>query len=112
MIWPAMVFNLCVGLLFAAYLLRAVRRFERRADAILAKMDQYDFQSQHKFELAREEIRASMRAKVDHAIAETVERFQAAGGKLPVPSSGGAGSAITSPTGTGVTTFVPNTLES
>lgn len=70
MIWPSMLFNICVGLLLAAYLLRAVRRFERRADAIMAKMDEAHAESMRKYDIARDEIRASMRARVDQMIAE------------------------------------------
>lgn len=70
MIWPAMLFNLCVALLGAAYLLRTVRRFERRADEIMAKMDEADAASERKFNAARDEIIASLRAKTDLAIAE------------------------------------------
>jgi len=76
-----MLFNLCVGLLLAGYLLRAVWRFERRADAIMAKLDQahearmarlneaYETELR-KYDTARDEIRASMRTQVDRAIAE------------------------------------------
>ncbi len=74
MIWPGLVFNLCIGLLFAGYLLRAVRRFERRVDAIIAKLDESDAESQRKYDAARDEIRDSMRAQVDRAIADMVSR--------------------------------------
>jgi hypothetical protein len=70
MIWPAMLFNLCMALLFAGFLLRAVRRFERTADAIIAKLNEDDAESQRKFDAARDEIRASMRVATDQAIAE------------------------------------------
>jgi hypothetical protein len=70
MIWPAMLFNLCIALLFAGFLFRAVRRFERRVDAIIAKLNEDDAESQRKFDAARDEIRASMRAATDRAIAE------------------------------------------
>ncbi len=70
MIWQPMLFNLCVGLLLAGYLLRAVRRFERTADRIMTKIDQWHAEELHKFDIARDEIRASMRAQVDRAIAE------------------------------------------
>ncbi|MCI0701938.1 MAG: hypothetical protein L0241_12725 [Planctomycetia bacterium] len=79
--WSGMVFNLCVALVLAAYLLRAVRRFERRADEIMAKLDQQaasftaELDQQHeenmgKYDIARDEIRDSMRTQVDAAIAE------------------------------------------
>lgn len=81
MIWPAMLFNLCVGLLLAGYLLRGVRRFERRADAVMAKLDArhaarmarldaWADAEEAKYDIARNEIRASMRAQFDAAIAE------------------------------------------
>jgi hypothetical protein len=76
-----MLFNLCVGLLLAAYLLRGVRRFERRADALMAKfverhlaisakLERNHQEEMRRFDIAREEIKASMRARVDRAIAE------------------------------------------
>jgi RNA processing factor Prp31 len=74
MIWPAMLFNLCVGLLFAAYLLRGVRRFERRVDSIIARMDAADAASQARYDAARDEMRASLRAQVDRAVAEMQAR--------------------------------------
>jgi hypothetical protein len=80
MIWPAMLFNLCIGLLFAAYLLRAVCRYEHRVDAIMAKLDQDEELSIRKWEAARDEIRASMRAQTDQVIARmqtTIEKFRA-----------------------------------
>src|SRR5579872_4295600 len=80
MIWPAMLFNLCVGLLCAAFLFRAVHRYERRADAIMAKLDQDQELSIRKWDEARMEIRASMRAQTDEAIASmqaTIEKFRA-----------------------------------
>lgn len=81
MIWPAMLFNLCVGLLLAGYLLRGVRRFERRADKVLAKIDRWHAEQvakieraygeeRRKYDVARDEIKASLRAKVNRAIAE------------------------------------------
>ena len=68
--WPSVVFNLCVGLLLAGLLLRRVRLFERRMDAIMARFDEADAASQRAFDRTREEIRASMRAQVDATIAE------------------------------------------
>ena len=65
MFWPPFVFNLCIGLLLAAYLLRAVRRFERTADRIMTKIDQWHAEELRKYDVARDEIRASMRAQVD-----------------------------------------------
>ncbi len=70
MFWPPFVFNLCVGLLLAAYLLRAVRRFERRADAVMAGLDRWEAEEFRKYDIAEAEIKASMRAKGDAAIAE------------------------------------------
>jgi hypothetical protein len=81
MIWPGLLFNLGMGLVFAAYLLRAVRRFDRRADALMARLDrEYEaylarLDREHeaylaKYDTARDEIRASLRAKTDRAIAE------------------------------------------
>jgi hypothetical protein len=70
MIWPGMLFNLCVALLFTAYLLRGVRRYERRADAIMAKLDCEHQAQLQKYDALRDEIRASMRSQVDEAIAE------------------------------------------
>ncbi|MBA4063474.1 MAG: hypothetical protein C0501_07130 [Isosphaera sp.] len=81
MIWPGLLFNLCVGLLLAAYLLRAVRRFERTADAVMARLDREHAErmarldrehaeEMRKYSVACEEIRASLRAQTDRAIAE------------------------------------------
>lgn len=81
MIWPTMLFNLCVGLLLAGYLLRGVRRFERRVDAIMAKLDErhaermarldrLHAEEMRKYDTARDEIRESMRSQVDAAIVE------------------------------------------
>jgi hypothetical protein len=70
MVWPAMLFNLCVGLLCAAFLFRAVRRYERRADAIMAKLDREEELSIQRWDVARAEIIVSMREKIDRAIAE------------------------------------------
>jgi hypothetical protein len=70
MIWPAMLFNLCVGLLLAGFLLRAVRRYERRADKVMAGLDAAHAEDMRKYDIARDEIRASMRRKVDQAVAE------------------------------------------
>lgn len=87
MFWPVMVFNLCVGLLFAAYLLRAVRRFERCADAIMAKLEQDEELSIRKWEAARNEIRDSMKKETDRSIARmqvTIEKFRAMVNAEPV----------------------------
>jgi hypothetical protein len=84
MIWPAMLFNLCVGLLLAGYLLRSVRRFERRVDALMAeldarhaahmaRLDRWREEELRKFDIARDEIRKSMREQIDAAIAELEE---------------------------------------
>ena len=70
MFWPAFVFNLCVGLLLAAYLLRGVLRFERRADAVMAKLDQWRAAELRKFDVARDEIKAALRVQVNHALAK------------------------------------------
>jgi hypothetical protein len=80
MVWPAMLFNLCIGLLFAAFLFRAVRRFECRADGIMAKLDRDEQLSSQKWDLARDEIRASMHIQTDMAIESmrvTIEKFGA-----------------------------------
>jgi hypothetical protein len=82
MIWPAMVFNLCVGLLFAGFLLRAVRRFERRADAIMAKIDRRHEENMREYDIARDEIKASMRTQVDRAIAESQLQIDLANAEL------------------------------
>lgn len=65
-----LIFNLCVSLLFAAFLIRAVRRFERRADAVMERMDRTFFTELKKYDEARDEIRASMRASINASIAE------------------------------------------
>lgn len=69
MIWPGLLFNLGMGILFASFLLRAVRRFERRADALLAALDAAEAEELRKYDDARDEIRASLREQVDEAIA-------------------------------------------
>jgi uncharacterized membrane protein YccC len=64
-----LAFNLAVGVLLAAYLIRAVRRFERTADRIEADMDRAFGEQMRKYDQARDDIRASMRADIDQAIA-------------------------------------------
>ena len=77
--WVGFAFNLGMSLLFAGYLLRAVRRFGRRADAIMERMDRMRYAEAGDQELAwanfRAEVRASMRSKVDAAIAELNAEF-------------------------------------
>jgi hypothetical protein len=70
MIWPAMLFNLCVGLLFAAFLLRGVRRYEHRMDAFMARMDTVHAERMRKLDAEHEEFRASLREGTDRFIAE------------------------------------------
>lgn len=67
--WPVMLFNLCVGLALAAWLLRRTRRFERFADALMERMDRAHDENMRRYDDARDEIRDSMRAQVDAAIA-------------------------------------------
>jgi hypothetical protein len=119
MIWPAMLFNLCVGLLFAAYLLRAVRRFERRADAIMARLDEEhkslmakydeaDAESRRKFSATCEEIIASMRGKADRAVAETQAAIKRIGSQLPpIAGSGNIVLGAVTMTATGTVTPPP-----
>lgn len=52
-----------IGLLF-----NALRRYERRADAIIKRMDENCEAELPKYEQARDEIRASLRAKTDAAV--------------------------------------------
>jgi hypothetical protein len=95
MIWPGMLFNLCVGLLLAGYLLRRVRRFERRADELLARMDrEHDerIARYHRFrdeclrdyDTARDEIRESMRSQVDGALSKTNTRYKPSNSRVSV----------------------------
>lgn len=78
--WQVYVFNLVAALLIAGWYLRAVRRLERRmderlqrlnawADAEESRLNAWADEEEAKSNLAREEIRASMRAQVDAAIA-------------------------------------------
>jgi hypothetical protein len=55
--WPVLIANLSVSLLFCGLLLRGVRRFSRRADELIKKMD-----------AERDEIIASIRDRTDRAI--------------------------------------------
>ncbi len=68
--WPVYVFNLVAALLIAGWYLRAVRRLERRMDERMRKFDAWADAEDAKYDIARDEIRASMRAQVDRAIAE------------------------------------------
>jgi hypothetical protein len=80
MVWPGMIFNLCLGLLVVAYLLRVLRRYERCVDTIIAKLDRDQEISLRKFDAARDEIRASMRTESDRSIASmqaTIEKIRA-----------------------------------
>lgn len=78
--WQVYVFNLVAALLIAGWYLRAVRRLERRMDERLqrfnawadgeeARFNAWADEEEAKSNLAREEIRASLRAQVDAAIA-------------------------------------------
>lgn len=70
MIWQPMLFNLCVGLLFAALLLRAVRRYERRMDAYMARMDTAHAERERKLDAEHAEFKASLRERTDRFLAE------------------------------------------
>jgi hypothetical protein len=77
-----MIFNLCLGLLAVAYLLRVLRRYEACVDAIITKLDKAQETSMRRFDAARDEIRVSMRTETDRSIAmmqATIEKFQAMG---------------------------------
>lgn len=104
MIWPAMLFNLCVGLLLAGFLLRAVRRFERRADAILAELDRRHAENMRNYDIARDQIRTSLHEQTDRAIAEM--RAKSAGPHLP-PISGNANIVLDGITVTATATVSP-----
>ena len=94
MIWPAMLFNLCVGMLLAGYLLRGVRRFEHRADEVMAKLDRWHAErlakidqayevELRKYDIARDEIRESMREQVARAIAELKVKLERQPTRVP-----------------------------
>jgi hypothetical protein len=68
MIWPAMLFNLCVALLLAGYLLRAVRRFERTVDRIEGKMEASFAEQMLKYDAARGGINRLVRGALECAI--------------------------------------------
>lgn len=57
--WPVLIANLSVSILFCGLLLRGVRRFSRRTDELIKKMD-----------AERDEILASIRERTDRAIWE------------------------------------------
>ena len=65
-----LIFNLCISTIFAGFLIRAVRRFELRADAVMERMDRTFFTELKKYDEARDEIRASMQASINASIAE------------------------------------------
>ena|SRR6266540_3617784 len=99
MLWLSVIFNLAVGLLFAGLLLRSVRRFERRADAMMARLDADDAESQRRFDEARDQIKTSMRRQIDQAIAEmqvSIQRLQVA--NMPRSLNGTNGHASPSAT--------------
>lgn len=62
--------HLTVSIVFVGLLLRAVRRYENRADEQMKRMDDVYERQMQKYDNARDEIRASMRAQVDGMIAE------------------------------------------
>ncbi|MBN9118825.1 MAG: hypothetical protein J0I06_06645 [Planctomycetes bacterium] len=74
--WPAFVFNLVAALLIAGWYLRAVRRLERRMDERMRKFEEWADAEDAKFDIARDEIKASLREKVDRAIAEMEANFR------------------------------------
>lgn len=94
--WPSVVFNLCVGLLLAWYLWRTVRRFERRMDALIARIDVADKAEQRAFARARDEIRAAMRARIDAAIAEMCASCAAASAPVVAAAASGPPALSTS----------------
>lgn len=69
MMWIGFTFNLCVALLLSAYLLRAVRRYERRADAMLARIDAFEEAQRRTFAADRDELRIHLRTQVDAGLA-------------------------------------------
>lgn len=75
MFWTVLIPHLTVSAVFIGLLLRALRRYGRHIDAIIAKLDEDAAESQRLFDAARDEIRASMRAQVDAAIAEMQAKF-------------------------------------
>ncbi len=70
MFWTVLIPHLTVSAVFIGLLVRALRRYDRHVDAIIAKLDEDDAASQRAFDVTRDEIKASMRAQVDAAIAE------------------------------------------
>ena len=59
--WQLIIAELTVSAIFIGLLVRALRRYERHLVAVESSLDHF-----------RDEVRASMRAQVDQAIAEMV----------------------------------------
>ena len=83
MLWPPMIFNLCVGLLLAGYLLRGVRRFERRADTVMDELDRRHKERMQRLETERAEMQRAMRSSVDQMIEASRTQLETARAELP-----------------------------
>ncbi len=72
--WPAFTFNLVASLIIAGLFIRSVRRLECRMDAWYRKFNEWADAEDAKFDIARDEIRTSMRVQTDRAIAEMLTK--------------------------------------
>jgi len=80
--------HVTITAVFVGLLLRALWRYERRADALLAKYDEWDAESERTFAQIRDEVLASIRAQVDTAIAEMATR---SGNPVRIPETSSNG---------------------
>lgn len=80
MSWIPFGFNLCLALLFAGYVVYRVRRFERWADALIAKLDRQHEERMRDIErrAAEEEVEGHTRlARLKAETEEQIERSNA-----------------------------------
>lgn len=86
--WQVYVFDIVVVMLFGGFLFRAVRRYERRADAFMAKMDAAHAERMRKLDVEHQEYIASLRGRTDRFIAEFLPLTPAAEEKVIANTNG------------------------
>lgn len=78
MLWQPLLANLCFSLLFAALLLWRVRRFDRRMDALDARMEAAHEERMRKADAAHAEFLASFREESDRRQTKILSSFMTA----------------------------------
>ncbi len=86
--WQVFVFDTVAVLLFCGYLFRDVRRYERRADAFMAKMDADFAKRERKLDVEHAEFKASLRERTDRFIAEFLSSTPTADEKVIANTNG------------------------